>query len=256
MGLPVGRAQWALRLGSARKSVRDPGSQGPPRSCPSLRETPPSARRGRGDRRQPPALLPVWRHDGASQESAGSRRERAGVQAGPRASWLGMGLPATCGHWGCLGPAPPSWGARGSEWHAVAHPVLPGRAPMVPAPWPRGAGRACGHGAWRGPGASRCHVLCRHTVRVPKAPSGLRPQSSAPLGVDLGSSEPGTWHPDGGPGDTGVSAHRCATRVCRPCRGTSWGSETDGETRTPPRRGRARGGDGPPWAPGEAGHLP
>lgn len=57
---------------------------------------------------------------------------------------------------------------------------------MVPAPWPRGAGRARGHGAWRGPGASRCHILCRHTVRVPKAPSGLRPQSSAPLGVDLG----------------------------------------------------------------------
>lgn len=210
--------------GSGRSGWADPGSQGPPEAAPPSRDSP-QCPQGLWWQRAA-TLLPVWKHGGEARRRGGCW-EGAGVQARPRASWLGMGLPATCGHWGHLGPAPPSSRAEA----AVAR-----RGRYSPARKAHGPGSVAQRGgkgtrsrsvAWAG--CQQVHILCRHTVRCPRLQVRASGPRAQPAEVDhLGLAQsPGPARPDGGPGalmvapgeeQHCVSVHRCATRVCRPCR--------------------------------------
>lgn len=161
-----GRSGWALT-----EEYQGPWFSGAPLKLPLPQRDPPApteAEVATGGHQLccPPGGLTHLDTTVGARRAWGAAGRGAGVQAGAWAGRLGRGLPATCGHQGRLGPAPllggPEAASGTTPWPTQSH--REGR------PWPRGAGRARGHGVRRGPGASRRCVLCGQWAALSRGP--------------------------------------------------------------------------------------
>lgn len=229
-----GRSGWA-----------DPGSQGPPEAVPPSERLPPV-----------PAGAAVA--EGSHQPYClGARQRKPGARGEP----LGGGR--------CAGQAPGKLARDGAPCHLWAlgasracSPFLGGprqrvarRGPYSPARKGAGPGSVAQRG---GKGTRSRSVAWAGCQQVPHplqthregAQGSVGPQAPelSPAGGGPGSRQspgPGALMVAPGKSSTGVSVHRCATRVCRPCRPLPAGP--------PPPPGR-RGQAGKVRLRGRAGH--
>ena len=211
----MGRAQWALRLGSTREGVRDPGSQGPPRSRPSLRETPQHQQGPWWQKAatSPTARLEAWPSWTRLWEPRDHREplgEKQVCRPGPGQAGSGWGSLPLAGTGGVSGLLP----LLGGPEAASGMTPWPIQSRQEGRPWSRLHGpegqegyKVPEHGVgWVPAGAASSADTPQHLRRCPRHRQASGPGAQPCWGQTRVSSEPGIRRPDGGPRDPGGAA--------------------------------------------------